>query len=216
MISECENSLKRLGTDRIDLYFAHTYDDTTPVEESMEAFHWLKKQGKIRYAGASNHYTWQIAEANAKANRDGWEGFSCIQQRHTYLEPSIRSNFGTQLLLTPEMQKYAAERKLTLMAYSPLLGGAYGRPDRSFPVQYQCAVNEFKLARLTKVADELGVSPNTLVLAWMLQDQPGVMPIAAASNTEQMKENLKALTIQFTKDQMESLQSDIAQPNKYS
>jgi aryl-alcohol dehydrogenase-like predicted oxidoreductase len=97
-----------------------------------------------------------------------------------------------------------------------LLGGAYGRPDRSFPVQYQSAVNEFKLARLTKVADELGVSPNTLALAWMLQDQAGGMPIAAASSTEQMEENLKALTIRFTKDQMESLQSDIAQPNNYS
>lgn len=67
IISECEKSLKRLGTETIDLYFAHAYDIETPAEETMEAFHHLKKEGKIRFTGASNYYAWQLSEAIAVA-----------------------------------------------------------------------------------------------------------------------------------------------------
>jgi aryl-alcohol dehydrogenase-like predicted oxidoreductase len=106
IISECERSLKRLEVATIDLYFAHANDPETPVEETMEAFYKLKKEGKIRFAGASNFYTWHLCEANAAAGLQGWEGFICVQQRHTCLEPVLRANFGTQILLTPEIQDF--------------------------------------------------------------------------------------------------------------
>ena len=75
IISECEKSLDRLCVEAIDLYFAHAFDAGTPVEETMEAFFQLKKQGKIRFVGASNFYGWQLSEANSVSSQQGWEGF---------------------------------------------------------------------------------------------------------------------------------------------
>lgn len=150
IISECEKSLKRLGVETIDLYFAHAYDATTPLEEVMEAFSTLKEQGKIRFAAASNYLGWQLAEAASAAEKIGFEGFACLQQKHTYLEPGLRANFGTQLLLTPEIEEYCQIQNLTIMAYSPLLGGAYVNSDNPIPVQYQSAANDFRIKNLNK------------------------------------------------------------------
>jgi aryl-alcohol dehydrogenase-like predicted oxidoreductase len=216
VVSECEKSLKRMGVETIDLYFAHAFDDATPTDETMEAFFQLKKSGKIRLAGASNFYGWQLSEANGAASRQGWEGFCCLQQRHTYLESGLRSNFGTQLVLTPEIQKLCADRKITMMGYSPLLGGAYVRDEREIPVQYQSVANEFRLTILGEVANELQVSANAVVLAWMIQSSPGIIPLVTGSTVEQIKENLIALLITLSKENMERLNGESVQPNKYS
>lgn len=216
IISECERSLKRLQTDHIDLYFAHAFDAATPMEETMEAFYLLKKSGKIRFAGASNFYSWQLCEANTIAHQQGWEGFCCIQQRHTYLEPMLRANFGTQLLLTPELQDYCISNNLTIMAYSPLLGGVYSRKDRTLPVQYQSPTNDFHLAKLNEVADELNVSPNAVVLAWMMQGSSPIIPMVTGSRVAQLEENLESLTFQLSEEQLERLNQEVVQPNTYS
>jgi aryl-alcohol dehydrogenase-like predicted oxidoreductase len=216
IISECERSLKRFVTETIDFYFAHAFDSATPLEETMEAFYLLKKSGKIRFAGASNFYSWQLSEASAIAQQQGWEGFCCIQQRHTYLEPMLRANFGTQLLLTPELQDYCVAENLTIMAYSPLLGGVYSRKDRVLPVQYISPINDIHVAKLNEVADELNVSPNAVVLAWMVQGSPPVIPMVTGSNIAQLEENLESLTIQLSDEQLERLNQEVVQPNKYS
>ncbi|MGV8133866.1 MAG: aldo/keto reductase [Mangrovibacterium sp.] len=213
IISECERSLKRLDIETIDLYFAHACDPETPVEETMEAFYKLKKEGKIRFAGASNFYTWHLCEANAAAGLQGWEGFICVQQRHTCLEPVLRANFGTQILLTPEIQDFCIKKNLGVMAYSPLLGGVYAREDRPVPVQYQSTVNEFRMKVLKEVAHELDVSPNAIVLAWMMQSS--VIPVVAASSVEQLEENLQALHLRLSEQQMAKLNEDPVKPNKY-
>lgn len=216
IVCECEKSLKRMGVETIDLYFAHAFDDATPLDETMEAFFQLKKSGKIRYAGASNFYGWQLSEANSAASRQGWEGFCCLQQRHTYLDPGLRTDFGTQLLLTPEIQKLCAERKITLMAYSPLLGGAYVRDERGIPVQYQSVVNDFRLTILGEVANELQVSANAVVLAWMMQSSPRIIPMVTGSSVSQLKENLIASSVALSKEQFERLNQEIVKPNNYS
>ena len=215
IISECEKSLKRLDVEIIDLYFAHAYDAEYPLEESMEAFHQLKKQGKIRFAGASNFYAWQLCEANITAKLRGWEGFSCIQQRHTYLEPSCWANFGTQLLLTPEIQDFCVRKDMSIMAYSPLLGGAYTRNDRPVPVQYQSPVNKIRMERLKEVADDLKVSVNAIVLAWMIQSSPGIIPIVAGSSVAQIEENLQVISFRLSANHLEILNQDIIEPIKY-
>jgi len=215
IISECEKSLKRLGVETIDLYFAHAFDSETPPEETMEAFHQLKKEGKIRFAGASNFYAWQLSEANAAANIMGWEGFTCIQQRHTYLEPLMRTKFGTQLLLTPELQDFCAKKNLTIIAYSPLLGGAYSRSEIPVPDEYQNWTTEHRLTRLKIIADEQLVSPNAVVLAWMMQSSPSVIPLVSGSSTFQLKENLQALEVKLSGKQLELLNEEMTQPNKF-
>ena len=216
IISECERSLKRFDAETIDLYFAHAFDAMTPVEETMEAFYLLKKSGKIRFAGASNFYGWQLCEANAIARQQGWEGFCCIQQRHTYLEPTLRADFGTQLLLTPEIQEFCQTKNIGMMAYSPLLGGAYVRNDHPVPIQYQSKLNEFRLTKLKEVANELQVSPNAVILAWMMQSSPQIIPMVTGSTVAQLKENLEAISISLTDGQLELLNQEIVQPNKYS
>ncbi len=216
IISECERSLKRLGVETIDLYFAHAYDAQTPAEEVMEAFFSLKKQGKIRFAGASNYLGWQLAEAAQAADKCGFKGFTCLQQRHTFLEPGMRANFGTQLLLTPEIEKYCQNSNLTIMAYSPLLGGAYVNSEKSIPVQYQSTANDFRMRNLKQLATELQVSPNAVVLRWMMQSSPAIIPMVTGSSVAQLEENMKAMTFTLNDEQLTLLNHAIVQPNKYS
>lgn len=213
IISECEKSLKRMSIETIDLYFAHAYDSETPAEESMEAFYKLEKEGKIRFAGASNYYAWQLCEANDVAKSQGWEGFTCIQQMHTYLEPFMRSDFGNQLLLTPELQKFCVKKNLGIMAYSPLLGGAYARNDRAFPIQYQNELTKIKLTLLNEVANELKVSPNVIVLAWMMQSSPGVIPLVSGSSLPQIEENMQALSVKLSEKNLARLNQNSMLPN---
>lgn len=214
--SECEKSLKRMGVEMIDLYFAHTFDPDTSVEESMEAFYTLIKQGKIRFAGASNHDAYQVYKANMAANKIGWEGFCCLQQRHTYFEPSFWSDFGTQLLLTPEQQRFCKLEKLTIMAYSPLLSGAYIHNNSSLPLEYHSVINEEKRERLHKIAKELNISANAVVLAWMIQGTPPVIPLIAGSSLPQMKENMQFLTNKLSAEHIKELNQKISEPRIYS
>jgi aryl-alcohol dehydrogenase-like predicted oxidoreductase len=216
IIYECERSLKRLQTDRIDLYFAHAFDSATPLDETIEAFYLLKKAGKIRLAGASNFYSWQLCEANTIAHQQGWQGFCCIQHRHTYLEPTLRADFGTQLLLTPEIQEFCQTRNICMMAYSPLLSGTYVRNNHPVPVQYQSKINEFRLTKLREVAEELQVSPNAVVLAWMMHGSQQIIPIVTGSTVAQLEENLASLSLKLNKAQLERLNQEVVQPNKYS
>ena len=215
IISECEKSLNRLGIETIDLYFAHAYDPVTPIEETMGAFYRLKKDGKIRYAGASNFYAWQISEANVAASRSEWEGFVCIQQRHTYLEPVARANFGAQLVLTPELEAFCLQKNLGIMAYSPLLGGAYERQDRPIPAHYHSVSNDVRVERLKEVAKKLGQPLHNVVIAWMVRSDPPVIPLLAGSSVTQLKMNLGALSVHLTQDQMALLNQDIIPPEKY-
>lgn len=205
ILSECEKSLKRMHIETIDLYYAHAYDAETPPEEFMEAFYLLKKAGKIRFAGASNFHSWQLAEANCVAKDQGWEGFSCIQQFHTYLQPALWADFGNQQILTPEMLEYSSVRKLSIVAYSPLLSGAYVRNNVPFPEQFREPQNNQRLDRLKTVAGELGVSNNAVVLAWMMQSPPGIIPLLAGSTVSQIEENLKSLSVTLSKNQLNQL-----------
>lgn len=216
IISECEKSLKRMGVDTIDLYFEHTYDAETPVEESMEAFYQLKKAGKIRFAGASNMYSWQLLESNEAAKSQNWEGFCCLQQRHSYLQPSLDADFGTQLLLTPEIKQLCTTKNITIMAYSPLLGGAYTDNSKAISPYYESKSSETKKAVLQQTALEQNVSPNAVVLAWMLQSEPSVIPIVAASNLKQLSENLEVITFRLSNQQMILLNQTAAKPIRYS
>lgn len=215
IISECEKSLARLGVETIDLYFAHAYDEHTPIEETMEGFHKLKKEGKIRHAGASNFMGWRMEEANGVATSQEWEGFCCLQQRHTYLESTLRADFGNQVVLTPEMVDLCRKTGLSLMAYSPLLGGIHGKQGAEIPPQYQSLASSQKMASLRALASKTGSSPNQLVLAWMLHSSPMVIPLVTGSNEHQLKENLDAASIQLSQGDMAMLDLPVIEANKY-
>ncbi len=202
---ECEKSLGRLQTDRLDLYYAHRDDPQTPLEETMPAFDRLIRSGKVRAIGASNLPVWRIAEANMVAAMNGWAQYCAVEQRHTYLRPRHGADFGPQIPINEDLKQYCRSRGLTPIAYSILLQGAYTRADRPVPAQYAGPEAGDRLAVLRAVAGETGATPNQVIIAWMLQSDPRVIPIVAGSRPEQVLENVGALRLELTGDQMRRL-----------
>jgi len=202
---ECEKSLKRLGIDVIDLYYAHIDDRSTRMDETLEAFDRLIKAGKVRCIGASNFLAWRLEEARWISRTNGWAEYCCIQQRHSYLRPKPGASFAPQIAANDDLLDYCRIRGTTLLAYSPLLNGAYTRSDRAFQVQYLGSDTDARLLALQSVADELGATLNQVVLAWMVQSDPAVIPLVAASTSEHMAENLSALDLWLEEEQMQRL-----------
>jgi len=202
---ECDKSLKRLQTDIIDLYYAHRDDPDTPLEETMEAFDRLIKAGKVRAIGASNLKVWRIAEANTVSKINGWAQYCTVEQRHTYLRPRHGADFGPQICINEDLKDYCHSRGVTLVAYSVLLQGAYTRRDRPVPAQYAGPDANARLEALKAVASEVGATLNQVIIAWMLQSDPPVLPIIAGSKPEQLSENIVGLDINLTADQMKRL-----------
>ena len=202
---ECNKSLKRLGVETIDLYYAHNDDRDTPLEETLEAFHRLKEAGKIRYIGASNTLAWRLEEARWLSLTNEWPEYCCVQQRHTYIRRKHGTHFTPQVAVNEDLLDYAKNRGITLLAYSALLSGAYTRADRDFSEQYQGADTNYRVAALQEVALEVNATPNQVILAWMLQGDPPVLPLIAASTAEQMQENLDVLDLTLNPEQMQRL-----------
>jgi len=203
---ECEKSLKRLKTDVIDLYYAHTDDREVPLEETLEAFDRLVQAGKVRYLGASNFRAWRLERARCMSANHGWAQYCCIQQHYSYLRPKSGAEFNP---LTPpatdDLLDFCRENPLPLIAYSPLMKGAYDRADREFPAEYTGPDAGARLAALRAVAEEAGAKPTQVVLAWMLRSTPPVIPLFSASTIEQLRSNLKAVEVKLTVEQMERL-----------
>jgi len=202
---ECEKSLQRLQTDRIDVYYAHRDDAQTPLEETMEAFDRLVKTGKVRAIGASNLKVWRIAEANTVSRAHGWSQYCAIEQRHTYYRPRYGADFGPQICINDDLKDYSRSRGISLIGYSVLLQGAYTREDRPVPKQYAGPDADQRCEALKAVAQETGATLNQVIIAWMRQSDPPVLPIIAGSRPEQLLENVAALDIRLYNDQMTRL-----------
>ena len=205
IVEECDKSLSRLGIETIDLYYAHVDDRKTPMEESLAAFDSLVQSGKVRYLGASNFPSWRLAEARLTSAANGWQPYSCIQQRHTYLRPKPGASFAPQLAATDELIDYCSTHRITLLAYSPLLGGAYVRDDKAIGNQYAGEDSSRRLEALDAVAGEVGAGRNEVVLAWMMLQTPPVIPVTSASSVAQLTENLKAFEVSLSPEQIDRL-----------
>jgi aryl-alcohol dehydrogenase-like predicted oxidoreductase len=203
--TEFEKTLRRLDTDYLDLYYAHCDDHSVPLRDTMETFHDLLSEGKVRCIGASNYTAWRLAEAHCVSRQNDWEGYCCLQQRFTYLRPRPRASFLPQRTVTPDLEEYCVERKVTLLAYSPLLGGAYVRDDKEIPRQYASADSEARMEVLDDVVRETGATTNQVILAWMMQSKPPVIPVFSASSAQQMAENLGACEVALTEEQVDRL-----------
>jgi aryl-alcohol dehydrogenase-like predicted oxidoreductase len=196
--SECEKSLRRLGIDTVDLYYAHVDDRTTPLEETLEAYDRLVKSGKVRLVGASNYTAWRMADARWVSHVHHWVEFCCIQQQHTYLRPVPGADFKLQGVVNHELMDYCSSSGLTILPYTSLMKGFYTRSNQPVPVQFKGEDNRSRLAELKAVAAELGVTKNQVVLAWMLKSSsPRMIPVIGASSIEQLEENLGALQFQL-------------------
>ncbi|MEU1203446.1 aldo/keto reductase [Streptomyces sp. NPDC005813] len=202
-----ERSRERLGVERIDLLYAHIEDRTVDPRETVEAFGELVAEGGVGLLGVSNHAVWRVERARALAAAAGLPGYEVLQYHHSLLRP--RSDVPSDLFpegslgaATGELLSYLrAEPALTLVAYSPLLTGAYVRDDKPLPPDYDHPGTPARLAVLREIAEETGASPNQVVLAWQIGAELPVVPLAGASSVAQLEENLAAVDLELTPDQ---------------
>ena len=201
IIKECENSLRRLNTDYIDLYQQHWPDKTTPMEESMEAIEQLIKQGKVRAAGGSNYSTEDMARAQTVVPQ------ASNQVAYSMVKREIED----------EIVPYCIDNDIGIVVYSPMQRGILSgkikpghqfnpgdsRPDTPYyKPENVSRINDF-LDRIKPVADGKGVNLAQLVLRWTLQ-MPGVSTVLAGiRNEEQLKENAVAMEFELSREEME-------------
>jgi aryl-alcohol dehydrogenase-like predicted oxidoreductase len=188
-------SLARLGTDRIDLYWAHGEDRAVPLEETVGAFGELVAVGLVDELGASNHATWRVERARRIARDRGVAGVRALQLRRSYLQPRPGAELpdaGHRLATPDDLDYVRSEPGLRLWAYTPLLNGAYTRADQPLPEVYDHPGTTRRLAALARVADQLGATPNQVVLAWLAGGDVPTTPIVGVSTPAQLDEALDA------------------------
>ncbi|MFG1704703.1 aldo/keto reductase [Nonomuraea sp. M3C6] len=193
-----EGSLRRLGTDYIDVYWSHIEDRSVPLEETLGAFDELARQGRIRSAGASNIAAWRLERARNVSAAHNWMPYTYLQLRHTYLRPRPLARLaesGHRLVSDEILDYLAAEPDLTLWAYNTLMFGAYTRADRPISEIYDHPGTTRRLAVLHEVAKELGATPNQVVLAWLMGD--GIVPIVGVSTLVQLEEAIGAADLKL-------------------
>jgi len=194
-----EASLKRLGTDRMDVLFMHRWDPKTPLEETLRALEDLVRAGKVIHLGASNYAAWQIATALGLSRLHGWSRFDVIQPMYNLVKRQIEV----------EILPLARAEGLGVITYSPvgggLLSGKYGpdkRPDQARIVtneEYNARYGEdwvFETAgRFSEFAAAQGVHPVSLAVAWVAANPDVTCPIIGARNLEQLTPSLEALEV---------------------
>jgi aryl-alcohol dehydrogenase-like predicted oxidoreductase len=211
--SGIEGSLRRLGTDHVELYWAHKPDPATPLEETAAAFGELVSAGTVGRLGCSNYPVWQVERARQIARAHGSAGFTAVQQHHTYLQPrpgtrpTVVHRFGA---VTDEVLHYLEHhRDMALWAYTPLLSGRYTRADKPLPAEYDHPGTARRLAALDQIAAETGTNRNRVVLAWLTGGNPAAMPIVGVSTVEQLDEAVAGVSLELTAEQRERLDSAV-------
>ncbi|MGW5669791.1 aldo/keto reductase [Micromonospora sp. NPDC003776] len=201
-----ERSRERLGVEKIDLLYAHIEDRTVPLRETVEGFAELVAEGTVGLLGASNHRAWRVERARAIAGAAGLPGYEVLQYHRSYLPsrldlPSDLDPDGDVGFVGPDLASYLrAEPQLTLVAYSPLLKGAYARPER-LGAEYDLPSTPARLAALRAVAAETGATVNQVVLAWLLGSEVPTIPLVGFSSVAQLDESLAAVDLELSPEQ---------------
>lgn len=199
---ECEKSLKRLQTDYLDLYYLHTDDTATPMEESLSAMNDLVKEGKVRAVGASNFPAWRLERARNLCAQNGWEQICCIQQRYSYLRPKQDAVFNGQKYVVEDLREYIRDTGITLLAYCPLLRGSCVNPEKPFMEQYVGEDTTRRMEVLAQIAKETGYTYAQLIYYWLLHQNPVAVPLVTTTNMKQFKEAMQTLGVTLTEEQL--------------
>jgi len=205
-----DNSLRRLGTEYVDLYQTHRWDYETPIEETMEALHDVVKSGKARYIGASSMYAWQFAKAQHAADLHGWTRFVSMQNHYNLVYREEER----------EMIPLCIEEGVGVIPWSPLARGFLagnrtrdksGSTTRSksdsFAHSMYYQEDDFSIVdRVTALAGQLGVTPAQVALGWMLH-RPGITsPIVGASKMAHLEQAVTAADIELSAEHMAFLE----------
>ena len=208
IMTEIDNSLRRLGTDYVDLYQIHRWDKHTPIEETMEALHDVVKAGKARYIGASSMYAWQFSKAQYTARMNGWTPFASMQNHYNLLNREEER----------EMMPLGAAEGVGVVPWSPLARGrltrAWGESTNrmeqdEFGKTLYAATEEADrkiVERVAEVAEQRGVPRAQVALAWMVQKPFITAPIVGASKPQHLDDAVAALSLNLTSEEISSLE----------
>lgn len=208
IMTEIDNSLRRLGTDYVDLYQIHRWDPNTPIEETMETLHDLVKAGKVRYIGASSMLAWQFAKAQHVAERNGWARFVAMENRLNLLYREEER----------EMLPLCKDEGVGVTPYLPLAAGRLTRDwneqtSRSMKDQVAKALfikteeADRKVAeRVAEVAANRGIPRAQVALAWLLQKEEVTAPIIGSTKISHLEDAVSALSVKLTPEEIASLE----------
>ena len=202
-----DRSRERLGMSRLDLLYAHVEDPSVPQAETVQAFAGLVADGTVGLLGASNHWSWRVERARNLAAAAGLPGYEVLQYHHSYLRhrtdiPDRGSPDGQIGVVSGDLLGYLRDDPaLTLVAYSPLLSGAYVRADRPPSFRFDQAGNRARLAALQAVVEQSGATAIQVVLSWLIGAELPVIPLVGASSVAQLNESLAAVELELTSEQ---------------
>jgi len=216
IMSAIDASLRRLGTDYVDLYQIHRWDYNTPIEETMEALHDVVKAGKALYIGASSMHSWQFAKAQYVADRNGWTRFVSMQPHYNLIYREEER----------EMLPLCADQKVGVIPWSPLARGlltskrAMGGNEThragtdAFAKSMYNHESDFSIVdKVTEVAAKRGVPNAQIALAWVLSKPVVTAPIIGASKPGHLEDAIAALDVRLTPEEIDQLES-LYQPHR--
>ncbi|MDQ8044528.1 MAG: aldo/keto reductase [Solirubrobacteraceae bacterium] len=212
IMTEIDASLKRLGTDYVDLYQTHRWDPHTPIEETMEALHDVVKAGKARYIGASSMWAWQFSKAQYTADLHGWTRFVSMQDQYSLISREEER----------EMHPLCVDQGVGVIPWSPLARGTLARPwgestnraetdlvsQRLY--KQQEASDHAVVDAVGAIADERGVARAQVALAWVIQQPAITAPIVGATKPHHLTDAAAALELDLTPDELDRLAAPYA------
>ncbi|WP_153811999.1 aldo/keto reductase [Streptomyces sp. SUK 48] len=205
IMTEIDHSLRRLGTDYVDLYQIHRYDHGTPIEETMEALHDVVKAGKARYIGASSMYAWEFSKAQYTAERHGWTRFVSMQDHYNLLYREEER----------EMLPLCADQGVGVLPWSPLARGRLTRDWGTVTERSEHDVFGGKLYQegdraiveaVTRIAGERGVPRAQVALAWLLHQSTVTAPIVGAGKSRHIEDAVAAVELTLGDEEIEELE----------
>jgi aryl-alcohol dehydrogenase-like predicted oxidoreductase len=210
ILTEIDASLRRLGTDYVDLYQTHRWDDGTPIEETLEALHDVVKAGKARYIGGSSMYAWQFSKALYLADRHGWTRFVSMQNHYNLLYREEER----------EMMGLCQAEGIGVIPWSPLARGHLTRPWEERQSTERAETDQFGktlyaqtedadrkvIERVGQIASARGVPMAQVALAWMLSKPVVTAPIIGATKPRHLEDAVAALSLKLTPEEIASLE----------
>jgi aryl-alcohol dehydrogenase-like predicted oxidoreductase len=209
IISSIDASLKRLGTDYVDLYQIHRWDHETPIEETMEALHDIVRAGKARYIGASAMFAWQFAQAQYTADLHGWTRFVSMQNHYNLIYREDER----------ELMPLCQDQGIGVIPFSPLARGVLARKpakgeeetiryqsDSLAKSRYAQEDNLTTVERVTEVSEARGIPMAQIALAWMYSKPIVNAPIIGATKPHHLEDALAALSVQLTAEEITRLE----------
>jgi aryl-alcohol dehydrogenase-like predicted oxidoreductase len=209
ILRACEDSLRRLQVDYIDLYQAHWIDSRTPIEETLSSFSDLVRKGYVRYIGCSNFSAWRLMQALWASDKHGFESFVSIQPEYSLVSP-VRANFEREL--APVCLRYG----IGVLPYSPLAGGFLTgkyRRNQVLPESVRAENNKQRMneqnfdivEKLTELAQRHNSTATRVALAWLLAQPFVTAPIIGANSVEQLADSMGAQDLELTEQEVNEI-----------